>query len=157
MNGHDYDNGYDNGYRAGMQKTRYLAQARIEELEAQQKIDWANINTKADFIENTMNDIAFDHAQQARSDLPPSAEVIRGMIKPLVWASIPEFAYVTTPHGQYQVRETENNGWYVQLDCLQVGVLEDGLESQNLGIEIANEHHANTILAALGLTEGKDK
>ena len=95
--------------------------------------------------------------EYTRSDLPPSAEVIRGMIKPLVWASIPEFAYVTTPHGQYQVRETENNGWYVQLDCLQVGVLEDGLESQNLGIEIANEHHANTILAALGLTEGKDK
>tara|TARA_B110000503_G_scaffold8450_1_gene11480 strand:+ start:152 stop:367 length:216 start_codon:yes stop_codon:yes gene_type:complete len=33
MNGHDYDNGYDNGYRAGMQKMRDLAQARIDELE----------------------------------------------------------------------------------------------------------------------------
>ena len=29
----DYDEGYDNGYRAGMQKMRDLAQARIDALE----------------------------------------------------------------------------------------------------------------------------
>ena len=35
MTERDYDEGYDNGYRAGMQKMRDLAQARIDKLEAE--------------------------------------------------------------------------------------------------------------------------
>lgn len=89
------------------------------------------------------------YGEYTRSDLPPSAEVIRGMIKPLVWRDITAglgtdeyFIMPVKSSGEYRVYGIEgsfdSSAQYPTLEAAQAA---------------ANEHHATTILAALGLTE----
>ena len=84
--------------------------------------------------------------EYTRSDIPPSAEVIRGMVKPLVWEQLEGAGHYYS--GDY-VLILFKNGYLVDYkDCAIVCDL-----TEDEAIAAANAHNANTILAALGLTE----
>ena len=87
--------------------------------------------------------------------LPPSAEVIRGMVKPLVWPIDPHHTGIYKTKSQagvyytMKIRSPNMVSWRVNYH--------EGwfrADSEAAAQAAANEHHANTILAALGLIEG---
>ena len=100
-------------------------------------------------------DLEAAHIEYLCSDLPPTTEVIRGMIKPLVWEVIAETETGDLlASGIYGIDLGATKGlYYVMINGLNV--VTDGnnatlwfytLDSAKAA---ANEHHAATILAAL--------
>ena len=86
-------------------------------------------------------------------------EVIRGMVKPLVWEAGDGFTasdeYLTADNGMgggYWTMEGEL-GCSFDFDTFNDVFFDGDFEAQ----AAANEHNANTILAALGLTEGMNE
>ena len=132
-----------------MTKLEELKAAESKALRANKRetIDWLNFTLEGGAgLEVGTSALICGATEYTRSDIPPSAEVIRGMVKPLVWEQLEGAGHYYS--GDY-VLILFKNGYLVDYkDCAIVCDL-----TEDEAIAAANAHNANTILAALGLTE----